>query len=170
MSAEDRAAPARRAAQAARVSGYTYGTIIVLSVIVAGAKAFPQAAGHIAVLVAVTAVVFWLAHVYAHGLGHSVAHDRRLSVAELRDIARREASIVEAAALPVAALLLGAFGVLSKPTAVWVAFGAGLAVLVAQGVRYARLERLSLVGTALVVAVNLLLGVALIALKLFVMH
>jgi hypothetical protein len=170
MSAEDRAALARRTAQAARVSGYTYGTIIVLSVIVAGAKAFPQAAGHIAVLVAVTAVVFWLAHVYAHGLGHSVAHDRRLSLAELRHIARREASIVEAATLPVAALLLGAIGVLSKSTAVWVAFGAALAVLVAQAIRYARLERLSLLATAGVVAVNVFLGVALIALKLFVMH
>jgi hypothetical protein len=170
MSADDRAAPADRAALAARVSGYTYGTIVVLSVIVAGARAFRDDAGRIAVLVAVTAVVFWLAHVYAHGLGHSVAVDRRLTFAELRHIARREAAIVEAATLPIAALLLGAVGVLSTGAAAWLAFALGIAVLVAQGIRYARIERLGLAATALVVAVNVALGLALIGLKLFVAH
>jgi hypothetical protein len=168
--AQDRAASARRAAQAARVSGYTYGTIIVLSVIVAGAKAFPEKAGHIAAVVAVTAAVFWLAHVYAHSLGHSVAHDRRISWAEIGLIARREAAIIEAAILPVGALVLGSLGVLAKGTAVWLAIGLGLAVLAAQALRYARIERLSIFATVLVVAVNVGLGLVLVALKLFVMH
>ena len=170
MSAEEGAGPARRAAQAARVSGYTYGTIIVISVIVAGAKAFPDGSGHIAALVAVTAAVFWLAHVYAHSLGHSVAHDERISWAEIGFIARREAAIIEAAILPIAALVLGALGVLEKTTSVWLALGLGLGVLVAQAVRYARIERLSLFATGVVVAVNVGLGLTLIALKLLVMH
>jgi|SRR5215211_6902969 len=167
---EQAASLARRAAVAARVAGYTYGSILVLSVLVAGAKAFPGEAGHIAVLVGATALVFWLAHVYAHGLGDSVAHDRRLTLAELAHIARREAAIVEAAVLPVAALLLGAFGVLSTSTAGWVAFGCGIAVLVGQGIRYARVERLDVLATLLVIAVNIGLGLLLIALKLFVSH
>lgn len=167
---EHAASLARRAAVAARVAGYTYGSILVLSVLVAGAKAFPGEAGHIAALVGATAVVFWLAHVYAHGLGHSVAHDRRLTLDELRHIARREAAIVEAAVLPVAALLLGAFGVLATGTAVWVAFGCGIGILVTQGLRYARVERLDVVATIVVIAVNISLGFLLIALKLFVTH
>jgi len=159
-----------RPAVAARVAGFTYGTILVLSVIVAGAKAYPHRAGHIAALVGVTSVVFWLAHVYADGLGQSVAHDRRLSLAELRHIARREAAIVEAAVPAVAALLLGGFGVISTQAAVWAAFGLGLAVLVVEGVTYARVERLDVLGTTLVVAANMCLGLLLIALKLFVTH
>src|SRR5262249_19004441 len=62
----------RRAAMGERLGGFIYGTIVALSVIVAGARAYPHGAGHIAALVIVTNVVFWLAHVYAHGLAHSV--------------------------------------------------------------------------------------------------
>jgi hypothetical protein len=167
---EDRAAPARRTALAARVSGYTYGTIIVVSVIVAGARAYPHGAGHVAALVAVTACVFWLAHVYAHALGHSVAHDQRISWAELGFIARREAAIIEAAVVPVGALMLGTLGVLKTATSLWLAIGLGLAALVVQAVRYARIEQLGLFATGVVVAINIGLGLALVALKLFVMH
>jgi hypothetical protein len=160
----------RRTAIGERLAGFIYGTIIVLSVLVAGSRAFPDDAGHIAALVAVTSTVFWLAHVYAHGLAHSVVHDEHLSLAELRRIARREGSIVEAAVPPLVALLLGAFGVFSTKAAAWVAFGLGLAVLAVQGVVFARVERLSWPGALLVVAANLGLGVLLVALKVFVAH
>jgi hypothetical protein len=160
----------RRTAIGERLAGFIYGTIIVLSVLVAGSRAFPDDAGHIAALVAVTSAVFWLAHVYAHGLAHSVIHDEHLSLAELRRIARREGSIVEAAVPPLAALLLGSLGVFSTKTAVWVAFGLGLVVLAAQGVVFARVERLSWPSTLLLVAANLGLGVLLVGLKVFVAH
>ena len=159
-----------RTAIAERLAGFTYGTIIVLSVLAAGSKAFPDGAAQIAAVVVVTSVVFWLAHVYAHGLAYSVAHDEHLSIADLRRIARREGSIVEAAVPPVAALLLGAFGVVSTKAAVWTAFGLGLGVLVVQGVVFARVERLRWPATLLVVAANLSLGVALVGLKLLVTH
>jgi hypothetical protein len=159
-----------RAAMGERLAGFIYGTIVVLSVIVAGAKAYPDGPGHIAAIAFVTTVVFWLAHVYAHGVGHSVAHDEHLSLAELRYIARREGSIVEAALPPVAALALGHFGVISTHASVWLAFGLGLGVLAAQGITFARVERLRLLGTLVVVALNLCLGLALIALKLVVSH
>ena len=79
----------RRRAIGERLAGFTYGTIVVLSVLVAGSRAFPDDAWHIAGVVVVTSVVFWLAHVYAHGLEHSVAHDEHLSLSELGRIARR---------------------------------------------------------------------------------
>jgi hypothetical protein len=159
-----------RAAMGERLAGFIYGTIVVLAVIVAGARAYPHDAGHIAALVAVSVVALWLAHVYAHALGYSVAHDQHLSLAELQYIARREASIVEAALPPLAALLLGALGVVATNVAVWVAFGLGLVVLAAQGITFARIERLGWLGTLVVVTANLGFGVVLIGLKLFLTH
>jgi hypothetical protein len=159
-----------RSTAGARLAGFIYGTIVALAVVVAGARAYPHEAGHIAALVAVTAVALWVAHVYAHGLGHAVAQDEHLTFAELQHIARREGSIVEAALPPVVALLLGAIGLLSTQTAVWIAFGLGLAVLAAQGIRFARIEHLGPLGTLLVVAANISLGALLIALKLALTH
>jgi hypothetical protein len=165
-----RAARLGRATMGERLGGFIYGTIVVLSVIVAGARAYPHDAAHIAGLVIATTVAFWLAHVYAHALGHSVASDQHLSTAELVYIARREASIVEAALPPVVALLLGAFGVISTEVAVWAAFVLGLVVLGAQGVTVARVERLGRLGTLAVVAGNVSLGLLLVGLKLVVSH
>jgi len=153
-----------------RLGGFVYGTIVVLSVIIAGTKAYPHELGHVIVLALVTAVVFWIAHVYAHALGHSVAHDERISFAELKYIARREASMIEAALPPAGALLLGAVGLIGDRAAAWAALCLGLAVLIAQGIAFARIERLGALGTIVVIAINLALGLVLIALKLLVTH
>jgi hypothetical protein len=160
----------RGAALGERLGGFVYGTIVVLSVIVTGAKAFPHALGQVAVLVAVTTVVFWLAHVYAHGIAFSVGRDTHLSLAELGHIGRREASIVAAGVPPETALVLGAAGLFSEQVAVWLAFGLGLAVLGATGLVFARVERLGYLRTLVAVCANLALGVALIGLKVFVVH
>jgi hypothetical protein len=139
-------------------------------VLVSGARAFPHDAWKIVALLAVTAVVFWLAHVYSHGLAHVVAQDRHLSLAELRRIARHESSIIEAALPPLAPLLLAAFGLISTRAGAWIAYGLGLGVLMFSGLVFARVERLGWLATLLVVALNVALGVALVALKLVVTH
>jgi len=139
-------------------------------VLAAGAKSYPHNAWKIVVLLAVTTAVFWLAHVYAHGLGHVLAQDRHLSLGELRRIARHEAAIVEAALPPLAAMLLAAFGLISTRASIWIAYGLGLAVLVTTGLVFARVERLGWLGTLMVVALNLTLGLILVALKLAVTH
>jgi hypothetical protein len=153
-----------------RLVGFIYGTIVALAVLVAGARAYPGEAGHIAALVLATTGILWVAHVYAHGLGDSVVRDRRLTFGELRHVARHEGAIVEAALLPVAALLLGTIGVISAHAAIWLAFAVGLAVLAAEGLWFARVERLGMLATIAVVGVNLALGVSLIGLKLLVTH
>jgi hypothetical protein len=153
-----------------RLSGFIYGTIVALSVVIAGAKAYPDGPGHVAALVAVTCLVFWIAHVYAHSLGHSAAVGEHLSLQELRRIGRREWSIVEAAVPPVAALVLGAVGLLEPRTAVWLAVALGLVVLGAQGLIFARVERLGALATLGVVSANLGLGVVLVGLKLLISH
>ena len=153
-----------------RLGGFIYGTIVVLAVLVAGAKAYPDGAGHIAVLVVVTSVALWLAHVYAHGLGESVGRREHLSSAELGRVARREASIIEAGVPSVVALLLGALGLISTYAAVWAAFGLGLFVLAVQGVVFARVERLGWLGTLSAVAANISLGLVFVVLKLLLTH
>jgi hypothetical protein len=162
--------PMERSALGERLSGFIYGTIVALSVIVGGAKAYPESPERVAALVGVTCVTFWLAHVYAHGLGHSVAHGERLSFAELRHIARREGAIVEAAVPPVVALLLGAVGILEAKTAVWLAFGLGLGVLAVEALVFARAEHLGRLATLVVLAANLAFGLALVGLKLLISH
>ena len=153
-----------------RLEGFIYGTIVVLAVVIAGAKAYPNDAGRIAVLAGVSSLVLWVAHVYAHAMADSVAHDRSLTAAELRYIARREGSMLEAALPPIAALLLGAFGIVSTEVAVWLAIGFGLVVLAVQGITFAHLERMSWFGTLLIVAANVGLGVVLVGLKLLLTH
>ena len=96
--------------------------------------------------------------------------DQHLSFAELRRIGRHESSIIEAALPPLAALLLAAFGLISTKAAAWIAYGLGLAVLMFSGLVFARVERLGWLATLVVVALNVALGVALVALKLVVTH
>jgi hypothetical protein len=153
-----------------RLGGFVYGTIVVLSVIVTGAKAFPHGLGHVALLVAVTTAVFWVAHVYAHGIAFSIGQDAHLSFAELGRIARREATILAAGVPPEAALVLGAVGLFSEQVAVWLALALGLAVLGVTGIVYARLEHLGRLRTIIAVLANLALGIVLMGLKVLVVH
>jgi hypothetical protein len=152
------------------IAGTVYGTIVVLSVVTAGAKAFEHDPWRLAVITAVSVVVFWVAHVYSHGLGESLNVGRRLTTGELAQIARRESSILLAAVVPVAMIVLGALGVFGVSTALWLAVGVGVATLTVQGVRYARLERLSPLGTIVTVALNLALGLAIALVKALLAH
>ena len=153
-----------------RIAGTVYGTIIVMATIAAGAKAFEDRSWELIAVVAATVVVLWVAHVYAHGLGESLQRGHRLDLGELLAIAQREASIVLAAIAPLAALTLGALEVLRASSALWLALGLGVAALGVQGLRYARLERLGLGGTAVTVGVNVLFGLAIVGIKALVTH
>lgn len=75
-----------------------------------------------------------------------------------------------AAVLPIAFIALGAAHVLDESTALWLVVVVGIITLTAEGVRYARLERLTRAGAVLTVGVNLSLGLAIAALKAFVAH
>jgi len=152
------------------IAGTVYGTIIVMATLVAGAPAFRHKLWNFVVVVVVTTLVFWAAHIYAHGLGESLQLRRRLTAAELGQIARRERAIGLAVVLPALALVLGAVGLIRGSAAVWLALGLGVAALTVQGVRYARLERLSRTGTAVVIGLNLLLGLSIVLLKVVVVH
>ena len=152
------------------IAGTVYGTIVVMGSIAAGSQGVGIRASHLAAVVAATVLVLWIAHVYSHALAETIRLDRRLDAAELTSVARRELAIPLAAVAPVTALVLGSIGVLRESTAVWLALGFGVATLVVDGIRYAAVDRLSRLGTAVTVTVNLVLGLAIVGLKAALGH
>jgi hypothetical protein len=72
--------------------------------------------------------------------------------------------------VPIAFVALGALGVFAGRTAVWLAFGTGVATLSVQGFRYALLERLSVLATVVTVALNIGIALMLVVLKVVVAH
>jgi hypothetical protein len=150
------------------IASSVYGTITAMATIAAfGDDEHPW---KIAVAVALTALVFWVAHMYAHGLSESIAAGHPLRLRDLGPIARRELGIVLAAVPPLAALLLGAAGILREGTAIWIALEIGLATLAIQGARYARLEKAGILSTLTAVAANVGLGLLVVALKAALAH
>jgi hypothetical protein len=152
------------------IAGAVYGTIVVLAALIAGASAYKHDLWRLEGVVASSVLVLWVAHMYAHGVGQSLELGRRLTGAERRAVARREMSIALAAVLPLSAVTLGALGILGSDTALWVAFGIGIATLTVQGVRYARLERFGPLGTLLAVGINVALALVLVAVKVLLSH
>src|SRR4051812_30943967 len=71
------------------IAGTIYGTIIVMTTIVA-ANANEDHPSRMAVIVAGTNLVLWLAHFYSQAVGEGVRRGRRLDRDELREIARHE--------------------------------------------------------------------------------
>ena len=149
------------------IAGTVYGTIVAMGALAAGAEGSQGDVRpwELAVFVAATVLVLWIAHVYSHALGETIRIGRRLDAAELASVARREFAIPLAAVLPVTALVLGALGVFRETTAVWLALGCGVATLVVDGFRYAAADRLGPAGTLATVSINLALGLAIVGLK-----
>ncbi len=153
-----------------RIAGLVYGTIVVMSVIAASSEGLERDPARIAELVVATNLVFWLAHVYAHSVELSVSRGERLTGRGLKEVAVHEASILTAAVLPTGALLLGVFGFISDSQAIWLALAAGTVALAGQALALARIEKLAFFGTATLVLMNVLLGLAIVALEVFIAH
>jgi hypothetical protein len=152
------------------IAGTVYGTIIVLSVITAGASAFEHGHWKLDVVIGVTVLVFWVAHVYAHIIGESLQEGHRLNRGQIKLVAQRELAIPLAAVLPLSVVLLGTLGVIKSTTALWIAIGIGVTTLVVEGIRFARLERMGVTGTVVSVGLNLAFGLALVAVKATLSH
>ena len=73
------------------IAGTIYGTIVVMAVIAAGSQGDDTDPWRLAVFVAATVLALWVAHFYAHALSESLKRERRLSLVELGELARREA-------------------------------------------------------------------------------
>jgi hypothetical protein len=151
------------------IAATVYGTVLVMATLTA-AYASEHDPWRLAVIVATTAFVLWIAHLYSHALSESITDERRLTREDLTRIGRRELGILLAAAAPCAALVIGALGILKETTAVWLAMAIGIATLAAAGLRYARLERLGTIGLIGVIVGNVALGSLVVLLKVLVAH
>jgi hypothetical protein len=150
-------------------TGAVYGSLLAASVIVGQAPLQQYVPPiELAIILLATGLVFWLVHVYSRSLGHYVV-DGRFHRHRLAHIMREESPIILAALPPsVAALLAGAFA--DASAAAWWAFLVALAGQLIWAVVAAREAGQPRIGIAVAVVVNLLLGLVLVALKVWISH
>lgn len=164
-----RRAPSGRPLSRADYAGALYGSLLAASVVAAASAVgdFPRL--QLVVLLLVTGLVFWAAHVYAHLAGERLV-GRRLDWTETRRVGRREWPIVEAAVLPAVAVALSPLLGLGLSGTAWLALG----VAVAQQVAWACIGALHAGASRALVSVegaaNLILGLAIVAAKVAVGH
>ncbi len=149
----------------ADIASGIYGTILVTAVLAVTAADEEVSALSGALIVAVTALVFWLAHTYANLLALRLKQHARPSWAQARHLAGEEWPLVEAGIVPAAVLLIGAAGLYSRNAAFAVAMWLGVVALFVWGLVYARMEEASLPGMLLAAFANAALGMVIILLE-----
>jgi hypothetical protein len=157
-----------RHATVARLTSSIYGTVLTIALIAAYSAEEDLDPVLIATALLVTLGVFWLAHSQAELLAMRYAVGHPLSRGEMRSHLRHAWPMVEAGFPPVAALLLGTLGLIDDGTAVTLALTVGIAELAAWGIAIGVRERLGLLRTAAVTAINVSLGLAVVGLKLLI--
>lgn len=145
-----------------------YGLILAVSVITVSREYEANNAGTIAVTVIVTAVVFWLAHVYARILARSMRGDSWPTRSEAREVLRHDWPLVEVTIPLVGVLLLGAVDILGDTTAVLLAVLAALLELGTSGAYAARSSGAGVPMTVVSALVAVALGGAVVLLKTLV--
>ncbi|MEU9174517.1 hypothetical protein AB0D34_43330 [Streptomyces sp. NPDC048420] len=162
---------ARRAERRARTdyTGGVYGSLVAASVVIGAGSpgSFPRA--QLVVLLLLTGVVFWIAHVHAQLFGARLAQrapDRRVVV----DVCRDEWPIVKATAPPAAAVAASPLLGLDLRGALWLALCVAVAGQVGWSVAAARRAGATQRLMAVTATVNLLLGLLIISFKIFLKH
>jgi hypothetical protein len=150
------------------LAGAIYGTILATSVVAGLSEGGSVDKGPAALVVITSSLVFWLAHVYAGVLGHHLRLGHGFSWSRVGAIARHEWPILASGIPPAIVLALGTIGLFERDTAFWLAIGVGIASLVLWGVAYAREQGYHTMVVALAGALNGLLGLVIVALKVLV--
>nr|WP_280671780.1 hypothetical protein [Kitasatospora sp. MAP12-44] len=150
-------------------AGAVYGSLLAASVIAASGTAGKFPRFETVVLLLVTGLVFWVAHVYARLAGERSV-GRLITWPEVRQVGRSEWSITEAAVLPAAVVAISPLLGLSLTATGWLA----LLVAVAQQVSWAYIGAMHASASrreALIEgAVNLVLGLVIVAAKAALGH
>ncbi|MEU0572051.1 hypothetical protein ABZ297_42545 [Nonomuraea sp. NPDC005983] len=145
-------------------AGAVYGSLLAASVVAGTAEGGPPSPGDLVTLLICTGVVFWLAHVYAR-LVSSGYPARPLAWEHVRVVARREWPLAQASFPPaVVTAFVSSLGG-SPQMAVWAALCVAVASQVAWAVAAAVKTRSSTRVVVISGVANLLLGLAIVALK-----
>lgn len=163
--------PTRRAERRARAdyTGGVYGSMLAASVVIgAGALGdFPRV--ELVLLLLLTGVVFWIAHVHAQLFGARLAQ-RPLDRRTVLHVCRDEWPIVKAAVPPAVAVAVSPLLGLDVRGALWMAVSVAVAGQVGWSVaaaRHAGASRRLMASTA---SVNLLLGLLIVSFKIVLKH
>ncbi|SHI42105.1 hypothetical protein [Streptomyces sp. 3214.6] len=150
-------------------SGGVYGSMLAASVVVGAGSlgSFPRL--ELVLLLLLTGVVFWIAHVHAQLFGARLARrtpDRGIVLKVCRD----EWPILQAAIPPALAVAVSPLLGLDLQGAVWLALAVAVAGQVGWSASAARRDGASWRLVVTTASVNLALGLLIIALKLFLKH
>jgi hypothetical protein len=159
---------ARRAADwivpAENPAGVVYGIIAIGALMAAESgrrESYPHAVGS----AIIAAGLYWLLHAYSSVLGRRLATGGRLTAGALSRALVHDWAIVRGAALPLSALLFAWATGAGRETAVSAALWSAVVSLVAFELVAAIRSRASAVELALDVSVGLMMGVAILGLK-----
>lgn len=144
-------------------AGAIYGTVVYLTVLVLleEDRTDPRDA---AVILVGTALVFWLAHVYAH-LVPWIAAEGGLHRDRLRETARDQFGILAAVAIPLIPLVLAMVGLMEDRAGLRAAIGAGFLLLGAVALWEARVAGLGWARSIGISAVLVASGIGLLCLE-----
>jgi len=150
-------------------TGGVYGSMLAASVVVGAGTlgSFPRA--ELVLLLLLTGLVFWLAHVHAELFGARLARnppDRR----EILHVCRDEWPIVKAAVPPAAAVAVSPLLGLDVQGALWLALSVAVAGQVGWSVAAAHRAGASGRLMATTASVNVLLGLLIVVVKIVVTH
>ncbi|MEU0664366.1 hypothetical protein ABZ508_06555 [Streptomyces lavendulocolor] len=150
-------------------TGGVYGSMLAASVVIGAGSLgdFPRV--ELVLLLLLTGLVFWIAHVHAQLFGARLARqapDRRVVLR----VCREEWPIVKAAGPPAAAVAVSPLIGLDVLGALWLALGVAVAGQVGWSVAAARRAGATRRLMAVTASVNLLLGLLIVVLKIVLTH
>ncbi|MDT0568059.1 hypothetical protein RM704_11355 [Streptomyces sp. DSM 3412] len=150
-------------------TGGVYGSMLASSVIIGAGSLGTYPRLELVLLLLLTGLVFWIAHVHAQLFGARLAQrspDRRIVL----EVCRDEWPIVKAAVPPAAAVAVSPLLGLDLSGALWLALAVAVAGQVGWSVVAARRAHAPWGLVAVTASVNLLLGLLIIAFKLYLTH
>lgn len=172
MHTTDRAVTRGRSAGRRPHADYTggvYGSMLAASVVIGVGTLRSFSRLDVVLVLLLTGVVFWIAHVHAQLFGARLAQqslDRRIVLHVCRD----EWPIVKAAVPPAAAVAVSPLLDLDESGALWLALAVAVAGQVGWSVAAARRAGATWRLMAVSASVNLLLGLLIILFKILVTH
>jgi hypothetical protein len=149
------------------VASAIYGSMLV-TVLIAAQNRAEVSVSRVGLYVVVGVFAFWLTHIWATLVGMRL-HGTVTRVA-FREAAREESPMLAAAVLPFLALGVGLFGAVTQEQALTFALWVAVAQLFLWGVVVGRAIGRPWRSAIVVGLVDLMLGLGIVALKVFVLH